>query len=42
MASTGAIYLTDGQTLYGITLSVTGQLRLWRGISAGAPRWVQQ
>lgn len=38
----GAIYLTDGVTLYGVTLSATGQLRLWRGLSAGQPTWVQQ
>jgi hypothetical protein len=39
---TDAIYLNDGQTLYAVTLSPTGQLRLWRGTWSGAPVWTQQ
>jgi prepilin-type N-terminal cleavage/methylation domain-containing protein len=37
-----AIYLTDGITLYSITVSASGQLRLWRALAAGTPTWVQQ
>jgi len=37
-----AIYLNDGVTLYGITLSATGQVRLYRGMLTGAPGWIQQ
>jgi hypothetical protein len=37
-----AIYLNDGITLYCITLSATGQVRLWRGMFTGATGWLQQ
>jgi Tfp pilus assembly protein FimT len=37
-----AIYITDGSGIYGITLSASGQIRLWRSQFTGAPVWVQQ
>ena len=43
-AATGAnaIYLNDGTTLYAVTMSATGQARLYRGTWSGAPSWIQQ
>jgi hypothetical protein len=37
-----ALYLTDGATVYGVTVSATGQIRLWRTNPTSAPSWVQQ
>ncbi len=37
-----AFYITNGQTLYGITISATGMTRVWRSKNAAAPSWVLQ
>jgi len=37
-----AIYVTDNVNIFAITLSATGQLRLWKGLAVGIPGWVQQ
>lgn len=43
-APTGAdaIYITDGASLYGVTVSASGQLRLWRSPAGPTPAWTQQ
>jgi Tfp pilus assembly protein FimT len=39
----GAIYITDGGTVYGLTVSATGLSRLWRTFATQAtPAWVMQ
>jgi Tfp pilus assembly protein FimT len=37
-----ALYLESGTTVYAITISATGLIRLWRADSAGDEDWVQQ
>ena len=37
-----AIYLTNGQAVYGVTVSATGMLRMWQTGTAAAPNWVLQ
>jgi prepilin-type N-terminal cleavage/methylation domain-containing protein len=37
-----ALYLTDGTAVYGITLSATGIIKLWRTNPYAAPAWVLQ
>jgi prepilin-type N-terminal cleavage/methylation domain-containing protein len=37
-----ALYLTDGTAVYGVTLSATGLIRLWRTKPIAAPTWVLQ
>jgi prepilin-type N-terminal cleavage/methylation domain-containing protein len=34
-----AIYVTDGATVYGVTVSATGMVRSWRTLSAATPTW---
>jgi hypothetical protein len=37
-----AFYLTDNVALYGITISATGMLRMWRTPARSAPTWALQ
>jgi prepilin-type N-terminal cleavage/methylation domain-containing protein len=37
-----ALYVTDGTAVYGITVSATGQIKLWRTKPTAAPSWVAQ
>ena len=37
-----ALYLTDGQTVYGVTVSATSLIRLWRTNAISTATWVQQ
>jgi type II secretory pathway pseudopilin PulG len=37
-----ALYLTDGTAVYGVTLSATGLISLWRTNPLAAPAWVLQ
>jgi type IV fimbrial biogenesis protein FimT len=41
---TGAtgLYVTNGPTVYGVTVSLTGLSRIWRTNNAATPNWVQQ
>lgn len=43
-APTGAyaVYLTDGVAVYGVTVSATSTIRLWRTNPSVIPSWVQQ
>jgi prepilin-type N-terminal cleavage/methylation domain-containing protein len=40
--SLGALYLTDGTAVYGITLSATGMIRTWRTNPTVTPTWTMQ
>jgi len=37
-----ALYLTDGTSVYGLTVSATSSIRLWKTQAKAAPSWVQQ
>ena len=37
-----ALYLTDGSSVYGVTISATSAIKLWKTKSQGTPSWVQQ
>jgi hypothetical protein len=37
-----AIYLTDNTAVFGVTISATGLIKLWRTNPLAAPAWVQQ
>jgi prepilin-type N-terminal cleavage/methylation domain-containing protein len=37
-----ALYVTDGTSVYGVTVSATGMIRLWRTKPAATPSWVLQ
>jgi prepilin-type N-terminal cleavage/methylation domain-containing protein len=37
-----ALYVTDGTAIYGVTVSATGQNRLWRTGPTATPAWVLQ
>jgi prepilin-type N-terminal cleavage/methylation domain-containing protein len=37
-----AVYLTDGTAVYGVTLSATGLVRLWRTLPTADPAWQLQ
>jgi len=37
-----AIYLTDNTAVFGVTISATGLIKLWRTNPAAAPAWVLQ
>ena len=39
---TNAVYLTNGQAVYGVTLSATGMVRTWQTGVAATPNWVLQ
>ena len=41
-SSLGALYLTDGTAIYGITLSATGMVRSWRTGPTVTPSWSAQ
>jgi len=36
-----ALYVTDGQAVYGVTIATTGLLRLWRALPVAIPAWVR-
>ena len=38
----GAIYLTDNQSVYAVTVSATGMPRFWRTVTNGSPSWALQ
>jgi prepilin-type N-terminal cleavage/methylation domain-containing protein len=38
----GAIYITDGSAVFGLTVSATGLSRLWRTLPNTTPAWVAQ
>jgi len=38
----GAFYLTDGQSVYAITVSATGMLKFWRTVNSASPSWALQ
>jgi prepilin-type N-terminal cleavage/methylation domain-containing protein len=37
-----ALYVTDGTAVYGVTVSATGQIQLWRTNPLATPSWVLQ
>ena len=37
-----AIYVTNGQSVYGVTVSATGMVRMWQTGSKATPTWVLQ
>ncbi len=37
-----ALYITDGTAVFGVTVSTTGSIRLWRTNPTTTPSWVQQ
>jgi prepilin-type N-terminal cleavage/methylation domain-containing protein len=37
-----AIYLTDGSSVYGVTVAATGMIRLWQTRPFATPEWVRQ
>lgn len=37
-----AIYVTDGTSVYGVTIAATGFIRTWQSVSAATPSWVLQ
>jgi prepilin-type N-terminal cleavage/methylation domain-containing protein len=41
-SSVNAIYLTDGNLVYGATVSATGMVRLWQTRNNGTPAWLLQ
>lgn len=40
--SLNALYLTDGTAVYGVTISATGMIRLWRTPPGATPSWTLQ
>jgi prepilin-type N-terminal cleavage/methylation domain-containing protein len=38
----GALYLTDGSSVYGVTVSATGMARTWRTVASATPVWTSQ
>lgn len=40
--ASNALYLTDGQFVYGVTVSATSLIRLWRTNASATPTWTQQ
>ena len=40
--ASGALYLTDGSAVYGVTVAATGMIRLWRTFPYATPNWVMQ
>jgi len=41
-SGTGAYYLSDSTAVFGITVSATGMVRLWRAPLTGTPVWTLQ
>jgi prepilin-type N-terminal cleavage/methylation domain-containing protein len=37
-----AMYITDGNAVYAITISATGMIRTWRTLPLATPAWIQQ
>jgi Tfp pilus assembly protein FimT len=37
----GAVYVTNGVEVYGVTISATGLLRMWHTLPIAAPTWVR-
>lgn len=37
-----AFYITDGSTVYGLTLSATSSIKLWKTAAQATPSWIQQ
>jgi prepilin-type N-terminal cleavage/methylation domain-containing protein len=37
-----AVYLTDGAAVYGVTISATGLIKMWRTNPAATPSWILQ
>jgi prepilin-type N-terminal cleavage/methylation domain-containing protein len=37
-----AVYITDGNAVYGITVSATGMIRTWRTLPKATPTWIKQ
>jgi prepilin-type N-terminal cleavage/methylation domain-containing protein len=37
-----AVYITDGNAVYGITISATGMIRTWRTLPRAIPAWTKQ
>ncbi len=35
-----AIYLTNGTSIYGVTVAATGMMRTWNAVPAATPNWV--
>jgi Tfp pilus assembly protein FimT len=40
--ASGALYLTDGTAVYGVTAAASGMIRLWRTFPTATPNWVLQ
>jgi type II secretory pathway pseudopilin PulG len=40
--SLGALYVTDGTAVYGVTAAASGMIRLWRTFPTVTPNWVLQ
>jgi prepilin-type N-terminal cleavage/methylation domain-containing protein len=38
----GALYLTDGSAVYGVTVSATGMARTWRTVASSTPSWTTE
>src|SRR5262249_48055449 len=38
----GALYVTDGSAVYGVTVSATGMARTWRTLSRTVPTWTAE
>ncbi len=37
-----ALYVTDGSNVYGVTISATSAIKLWKTAAQATPSWVQQ
>jgi prepilin-type N-terminal cleavage/methylation domain-containing protein len=40
--STDAVYVTDGASVYGVTIAATGMIRLWQTRPVATPQWALQ
>jgi Tfp pilus assembly protein FimT len=40
--SSGALYISDGSSVFGVTIAATGMIRLWRTYPYENPNWVLQ
>ena len=38
----GAVYVTDGSAVYGVTVAATGMIRVWKTLPTGTPNWMRQ
>jgi hypothetical protein len=38
----GAVYLTDGTAVYGVTVAATGMIRVWKTLPTSTPTWLLQ